>query len=53
MQDAHARMSKEVDWASAKDADDAYHRGLRDGIMRAWEALGLQRWTKNDTQSGK
>ena len=53
MRETHARMSKEVGWASAKEADDAYHRGLRDGIIRAWEAIGLQRWTKTDSQSGK
>ena len=54
MRDTHARMSAEVGWASAKEKDDEYHRGLRDGIIRAWEAIGLQRWTPtNDTKSGK
>ena len=53
MRDVHARMSKEVGWAFAKEGDDAYYRGLRDGILRAWEAIGLQRWTETDIPSGK
>jgi hypothetical protein len=31
-------------WAQAQEGDDAYHRGLRDGILLAMEAIGYNRW---------
>lgn len=54
MQEMHAKMSAHVDWAQATAGDTEYHRGLRDGIVRAWEAIGLNRWNPTaDTKSGK
>jgi len=50
----YEQLKSELDWASAKDQDDAYYRGLRDGIVRAWEAVGRDRWGKTrGTTSGK
>lgn len=41
-------------WAMAKQDDTEYHRGLRDGIVIAMEAIGYNRWeTNQDTKSGK
>ena len=31
-------------WAQAQEGDDEYHRGLRDGILLAMEAIGYNRW---------
>jgi hypothetical protein len=36
-------------WATAKQEDSEYHRGLRDGIVLAMEAIGYNRW---ETQRG-
>lgn len=36
-------------WARAQEGDDAYYRGLRDGIVLAMEAIGYNRW---ETQRG-
>ena len=36
-------------WSIAKEADTEYHRGLRDGIVLAMEAIGYNRW---ETQRG-
>lgn len=31
-------------WAQAQEGDSEYHRGLRDGIVLAMEAIGYNRW---------
>ena len=36
-------------WATAQQGDSEYHRGLRDGIVLAMEAIGYNRW---ETQRG-
>jgi len=36
-------------WSIAKAQDTDYHRGLRDGIVLAMEAIGYNRW---ETQRG-
>jgi hypothetical protein len=36
-------------WATASEDDTQYHRGLRDGIVLAMEAIGYNRW---ETQRG-
>lgn len=36
-------------WATASEGDTQYHRGLRDGIVLAMEAIGYNRW---ETQRG-
>lgn len=33
-------------WTSAQEWDTEYHRGLRDGIVLALEAIGDNRWEK-------
>lgn len=49
-----ASLKAELDWLSAKSEDSEYFRGLRDGILRAYEAAGRDRWKKTrDTTSGK
>jgi hypothetical protein len=54
IKDLHQRIVELTDWAEAKSADDQYHRGMRDGLIMAMEAIGLNRWkTKRDTKSGK
>ena len=54
IKDLHQRIVELADWAEAKSADDQYHRGMRDGLIMAMEAIGLNRWkTKRDTKSGK
>ena len=41
-------------WSVATEGDTEYHRGLRDGILLAMEAIGYNRWeTNQDTKSGK
>jgi hypothetical protein len=41
-------------WAAGRADDTEYHRGLRDGIVIAMEAIGYNRWeTNQDTKSGK
>jgi hypothetical protein len=48
------QLQDEMNWASSKEGDDEYHRGLRDGMVRAWEAVGRDRWKRSrDTTSGK
>lgn len=50
----HQRVAEMANWAEAKSADDQYHRGMRDGLIMALEAIGLNRWeSKRDTKSGK
>jgi hypothetical protein len=54
IKDLHQRIVEMANWAEAKSADDQYHRGMRDGLIMAMEAIGLNRWeTKRDTKSGK
>lgn len=54
IKDLHQRIVEMANWAEAKSADDQYHRGMRDGLIMAMEAIGLNRWeTKRDTRSGK
>ena len=54
IKDLHQRIVELTDWAEAKSDDDQYHRGMRDGLIMAMEAIGLNRWkTKRDTKSGK
>lgn len=54
VKDLHQRIVDLTDWAEAKSDDDQYHRGMRDGLIMAMEAIGLNRWkTKRDTKSGK
>ena len=36
-------------WSVATEGDTEYHRGLRDGIVLAMEAIGYNRW---ETQRG-
>lgn len=46
-------------WSIATEGDTEYHRGLRDGIVIAMEAIGYNRWELQrgmkleDTKSGK
>lgn len=54
IKDLHQRIIELADWAEAKSDDDQYHRGMRDGLIMAMEAIGLNRWkSKKDTKSGK
>lgn len=36
-------------WSMATEGDTEYHRGLRDGLVLAMEAVGYNRW---ETQRG-
>lgn len=36
-------------WSMASEGDTQYHRGLKDGIVIAMEAIGYNRW---ETQRG-
>lgn len=41
-------------WSVAQEGDTEYHRGLRDGIVLAMEAIGYNRWeTQRGMKSGE
>lgn len=54
IREMHQKIIELKVWADAKSSDDAYYQGMRDGIVKVMEGIGLDRWQNHkDTKSGK